>query len=81
MRYEDNYKIDYGERDFLKGVYELFYKRWSPRSFRKVEIPNNVLEIIFDAVRWAPSCYNDQPWIFVSSSGKSDFDVFLNLLV
>ena len=59
---------------------DLFYRRWSPRSYRKTEIPLHVQEIIFDAARWAPSCFNEQPWLVITSSGEEDFQVFLELL-
>ena len=80
MKFETSYKVDFSNRKPAAGTNELFFKRWSPRSFRKTEIPSNVLEAIFDAARWAPSCYNDQPWLIVTSSGHDDFEDFLNLL-
>ncbi|MBN3041123.1 MAG: nitroreductase family protein [Candidatus Omnitrophica bacterium] len=81
MQYFDNYQINFEKRNPAKGVDPLFYKRWSPRSFKKNEIPEDVLLAIFDAARWAPSCYNEQPWVFLTSSGKKDFDLFLSLLL
>ena len=48
---------------------------------KKTEIPAETLTAIFDAARWSPSCYNQQPWLFVTSSGSDDFDSFLDLLV
>ena len=72
--------IDFSLRDPANGVDALFYQRWSPRSFNKKPIPEQTLKTIFDAARWAPSCYNDQPWRFITSSGEHDFDFFYNLL-
>ncbi|MXX98730.1 MAG: nitroreductase family protein [Gammaproteobacteria bacterium] len=72
--------IDFSQRDPAEGVDALFYQRWSPRSFNKKPIDEKSLKTIFDAARWAPSCYNDQPWRFITSNGNQDFDIFCNLL-
>ena len=72
--------IDFSERDPADGVDPLFYQRWSPRAFNKKPIDEKTLKTIFDAARWAPSCYNDQPWQFITSNGEQDFDFFYNLL-
>ena len=80
MEFETGYDVDFGNRDPAPGVDGLFHRRWSPRSYRKTEIPDHVQETIFDAARWAPSCFNEQPWLFVTSSGEQDFQVFLELL-
>lgn len=74
--------VDYRRREADAEADALFYERWSPRSFSGRELPEETLRVIFDAARWSPSCYNDQPWLFVTAShGAADFDVFLNLLV
>lgn len=38
--------------------------RFSPRFFNSERINNKNLRSIFEAARWAPSAYNDQPWYF-----------------
>lgn len=43
----------------------LFIERWSPRAFASTPVEPAVLDAIFEAARWAPSCFNDQPWLFV----------------
>jgi len=80
MKYVTNYSVDYGQRFPQKGVDDLFIKRWSPRSFKKTMIPKEILHSIFDAARWSPSCFNEQPWLFVTSSNEKDFGLFLDLL-
>ena len=79
-QYHDNYTIDYSQRDPAEGVNELLYQRWSPRSYQKTVLPEDTLKTIFDAARWAQSCFNDQPWIFLTSNGEKDFEKFLSLL-
>jgi len=43
----------------------LILNRWSPRSFSGEEIGNDDLMALFEAARWAPSSYNNQPWRFI----------------
>jgi nitroreductase len=81
MRYEAPYLVDFSARSPSEGVDELFYKRWSPRSFKKTKIPENTVEAIIDAARWTPSCFNDQPWLIVTSTDDKSFDLFLHLLI
>lgn len=39
--------------------------RWSPRSFSSRQVSSGDLRKIFEAARWAPSSYNEQPWRFI----------------
>ena len=53
-------------------VHELIKRRWSPRVFDETK-PVERLQILtmLEAARWAPSCFNEQPWrylIFDSSN-------------
>jgi nitroreductase len=60
-------------------IHELIRKRWSPRSFsdRPVE-PDKLLQLL-EAARWAPSCFNEQPWAFIVS-GRDDPETYGRLL-
>lgn len=80
MNYPKPYAVNFDQRDPAPGVDPLFVERWSPRALRKADIPETDLRAIFDAARWSPSCYNEQPWRFVTSTPAS-FAVFLDLLV
>ena len=40
-------------------------KRRSVRDYTGEKIPQDTLEMIVDAARWAPSGYNRQPWEFI----------------
>ena len=46
------------------SVNTLFLDRWSPRAFEKGGVSLEQLRTLFEAARWAPSCFNDQPWEF-----------------
>ncbi len=64
--------------DTKPGVHELFRVRWSPRSFAARPIPDEVLETILDAGRWAASSYNEQPWRFIVA--RKDTEAFQKML-
>lgn len=46
-------------------VEPLFPERWSPRAMSGAHIEKSALMTLFEAARWAPSCFNGQPWRFV----------------
>lgn len=46
-------------------IHKLIQRRWSPRAFADDPIEDAKLKSVFEAARWAPSCYNDQPWYFM----------------
>lgn len=80
MKYATPYAPDFSKRDPNPGVDNVFPGRWSPRSFVKTSIPQEDLNVIFDAARWAPSAYNEQPWRIITSTDDT-FGKFLGLLV
>ena len=62
-------------------VEALLYRRWSPRAMSGESLPREDLMRLFEAARWAPSSFNDQPWRFVwSERGDADWDRFVGLL-
>ncbi len=64
-------------------VHELIRERWSPRAFADRLVPQEVLRSIFEAARWAPSCYNEQPWAYIVASRDDNegFERMLSVLV
>ncbi|CAM2142258.1 Nitroreductase family protein [Pararobbsia alpina] len=46
-------------------IEQQFLERWSPRAYTGDEIPEATLKSLLEAARWAPSCYNAQPWRFI----------------
>ncbi len=42
-----------------------FLERWSPRALRPDPLTPAQLASLFEAMRWAPSCFNEQPWRLV----------------
>ena len=64
------------------GVDPQFPARWSPRAFSGEAIPDEVLMGMFEAARWAPSCFNAQPWRFLyATKDSAHWATFLNLLI
>lgn len=49
----------------MEGVLPAIHHRWSPRAFEDRDVTAADLVKIFEAARWAPSAYNDQPWRFL----------------
>jgi nitroreductase len=53
----------------------LIKDRKSTVCFDQRPIPLEVLTELFEAVRWAPSAYNEQPWSFIIGiKGSSSYD-------
>jgi len=46
-------------------IHALLRYRWSPRSFAPQAVAPEMLRAIFEAARWAPSSFNEQPWRFL----------------
>nr|ABZ79369.1 putative nitroreductase [uncultured bacterium] len=80
MMASNEYEIDFSQRDPIEGVDQLFYQRWSPRAYQSKPVSDEKLQQIFDAARWSQSCFNEQPWLFITSKPKSQ-STFVNLLV
>jgi Nitroreductase family len=40
----------------------LILNRWSSRSMTGEELDGDTMMSLFEAARWAPSSYNNQPW-------------------
>jgi nitroreductase len=59
----------------------LFVDRWSPRAMSGGEIPEEDLLVLFEAARWAPSSYNNQPWrILYARRNSEQWPLFYGLL-
>ncbi len=44
---------------------EIIFKRYSPVIFSEKEVDHEMLLQLFEAARWAPSAFNEQPWRFI----------------
>ncbi len=64
-------------------VNDIFIKRKSIVLFSDKEVESEKLVSMFEAARWAPSSYNQQPWRFIVSTkdNKNDFERHLGCLM
>lgn len=60
-------------------IHELLAKRWSPCAFSAQGVPEDDLRSLFEAARWAPSSYNEQPWRYIVAT-KADLEQYDRLL-
>jgi nitroreductase len=66
----------------VEGVLPAILQRWSPRSFADRDVSTADLKKLFEAVRWAPSCFNEQPWRFlVGLRGSNTYKKIFSTLV
>ncbi|MBW8878725.1 MAG: nitroreductase family protein [Acidobacteria bacterium] len=57
----------------------LIRERWSPRAFADRPVDRETLGSLLEAARWAASCNNEQPWIFIVAR-KEDGPAFERIL-
>ncbi len=59
----------------------LILNRWSPRSMTGQDLDNEEIMPLFEAARWAPSSYNNQPWRFIYAKRNTEhWERLFNLL-
>jgi len=64
-------------------ISELIAERWSPYAFENRLVPDADLRSLFEAARWAPSSYNEQPWSYIVATrdNSEQFQRLLSCLV
>ncbi|MGC4045596.1 MAG: nitroreductase family protein [Armatimonas sp.] len=65
-------------------IIETLRQRWSPYAFAETPVAKETLLSLLEAARWAPSCFNEQPWRFIVGSKADDpatFDKILSTMV
>ena len=63
-------------------VIELIKNRWSPRAFSSNPVEEETIMSLLEAARWAPSCFNEQPWNFIlfKKENQEEFNKILDVL-
>ena len=70
------------KREAPYNINPIFVNRWSPRSMTGEEISHDDLMGLFEAARWAPSSYNNQPWRFIYAKRNTEnWDRIYSLMV
>ncbi|MBI4720857.1 MAG: nitroreductase family protein [Chitinivibrionia bacterium] len=60
-------------------VHELIGRRWSPVAFSGRPLTGSDIASLFEAARWAPSSFNEQPWRFIVAA-RDDPEEFARML-
>ena len=53
-------------------IHDVLAQRWSGRAFESTVISREQIVRLMEAARWAPSCFNDQPWRYLVWDKNSD---------
>jgi len=62
-------------------IHDLIASRWSPRAFDPDKpVDHGDLMALLEAARWAPSCFNDQPWRFIVCVRANDENAWQDAL-
>jgi len=61
-------------------ILQVLAERWSPYGFDDRPVREADLRSLFEAARWAPSSYNEQPWSYLVAT-KEDSGGFERLLL
>lgn len=64
-------------------IHSVIQKRWSPLAFSSDPIEEEKINSLFEAARWAPSCFNEQPWriLYATQDNSEEFDKLASLLM
>ncbi|EYF01864.1 nitroreductase family protein [Chondromyces apiculatus] len=60
-------------------IHELLAQRFSPRAFGPEPVSLDDLHALLEAARWAASCANEQPWVYIVAR-REDEAAFARLL-
>lgn len=66
--------------DFQHKIHPLHQQRWSPRAFADRPVEPEKLATLLEAARWAPSCYNEQPWSFILGTRQETPETYEKIL-
>jgi len=63
------------------SIHPNIASRKSTRAFDNRQVSKEMLTDLFEAVRWAPSAFNEQPWRFIiAQNGEQGFDLLCDCL-
>ncbi len=61
------------ERKSTFKINPIILNRWSPRSMTGEELDDDIIMSLFEAARWAPSSFNNQPWRFIYAKRNTEY--------
>ncbi|MFA8299949.1 MAG: nitroreductase family protein [Hyphomicrobiales bacterium] len=63
-------------------INDLLRIRWSPRAFADKKIDDSIIKRLFEAARWAPSAFNEQPWRYIFGiKGTKSYEKIREVLI
>lgn len=68
-------------RSTNKSVASQFINRWSSRAYDGTKLTQDQIDTLFEAARWSPSCFNEQPWKFYYGRTEQQKQEYFSLLV
>ena len=60
---------------------DLIKSRWSPRAFSEEKVSHEEIMSLIEAARFAPSCFNEQPWRFIIADDETSLEKMRNILM
>ena len=74
--------VQFENRETKFDIEKQFLQRISYRAFSEKELSEEELFTLFEAARWAPSSYNNQPWRFIyARKGDAEFQTLYSVLI
>jgi len=67
-------------REYNYDILDLIKSRWSPRAFSSNPVAERDLLAICEAARFAPSCFNEQPWRFILANTPDEVSKMQSIL-
>jgi nitroreductase len=58
------------------GIHDLLKQRWSPFAFADRPVSPTTLRSLFEAARWSPSSFNEQPWRLIVGTKEGDPETY-----
>lgn len=75
-------QVHYLNRETSFPIQQFFLSRVSSRAFSDERLTEEELLTLFEAARWAPSSYNNQPWRFIYvRRGEPEWNLLFDTLV
>ena len=86
LSFGDGYIVQNPEGESVRNpnypINPLILNRWFPRSMTGETLNDDDIMSLFEAARWAPSSYNNQPWRFIYAKRNTEhWNRFFNLLM
>jgi nitroreductase len=68
------------ERTYDYPILEVIKERWSARAFLEKPVAEQTLRACLEAARYAPSCYNEQPWRYMIPADEEELELLRTFL-